>query len=386
MSINALAVVLVTEHGVFDVLDGRLTLDETWSPYLQGDVTIATPSNLALSHLDPRDLPGVTIGVATRFGDPLRVEDLTAQFSGLTVAALTAAWAGAGRTVADLTRELSRVWDATHVGVAAAESFNLDLRERRVSSDGTTQLTLAGPEQRLQDYAHATSPQHTFAASAIHLATSSPIQTGVIDEVLVQVYGTPVTLLHSRNGESFLGGKQWRVGVTADEVLRAPIANAGLRLWVDERSRWRLDPAGEARPDGLRLDERDNLRWEETITRDDADWFDGYAMVPQTPTASTALARYAYYGDRPTKVKVVTFDETLYPALGADAAWGPLERAHPRAVGFTIDAMIDPRTRPGMSIELATSRGTYTGRIQAVTFDFGGARMTLTVVNLEEPE
>lgn len=89
-----------------DVLGGFLTMDENWSPFVQSDLTIATPDEATLALLDPRR--------QDTFRDRVRIE-------------------------------------ITETGGTAYSADWLTVRELKPSLDGTTALTLASRDVLLQE-------------------------------------------------------------------------------------------------------------------------------------------------------------------------------------------------------------------------------------------
>lgn len=93
-----------------EIIGGSVTMDETWSPYIQGTLTIPMPSGSVLADLDPRANRRVTVTATAKDA--------------------------AGSTLT------TRTWD-------------LSLRQVNVNyEDATVSLTLASDEAIVQDYAH----------------------------------------------------------------------------------------------------------------------------------------------------------------------------------------------------------------------------------------
>lgn len=129
---------------------GTITADRGWSPHVQGRITVAAPTDDALT--EPGTL--LTIELVQRFGDVGVVRDLTDRWCGpgRTLADLTAEVCGPGRTLADLTAELitANSWN-TPVRPATGRTFYLLVTER-TRKRGEHTLQLASIEALMQDW------------------------------------------------------------------------------------------------------------------------------------------------------------------------------------------------------------------------------------------
>src|SRR5690606_5086346 len=72
--------------------EGSVVLDEAWSPYIGGELVVPSSPEL-LDLLDPRAGARVRIQFSSRFGEPVPVAAVSADFGG-DLAALNAAWSG----------------------------------------------------------------------------------------------------------------------------------------------------------------------------------------------------------------------------------------------------------------------------------------------------
>jgi hypothetical protein len=129
-----------------EVIDGSVTLDDSWAPYLQGRLTVETPADTSI--LDPRTLPTMDLVMTQRFGDGLQfTSDLTTLYTGGTSATLTAAWASA---LTSALTALIGAWNAAVIGATSLACLGVYITDAVQREDGTTQLTIAGGEHRAQ--------------------------------------------------------------------------------------------------------------------------------------------------------------------------------------------------------------------------------------------
>lgn len=124
---------------------GTITADRGWSPHVQGRLSVAAPTDDALT------APGsvLTIELTQRFGSFALTRDLTDLYGGLTTAALTAAFGGG--TTATITALITAGAWTTPPRAATGRQFEL-IVTKRTRSRGEHQLELASREVLFQDW------------------------------------------------------------------------------------------------------------------------------------------------------------------------------------------------------------------------------------------
>ena len=212
---------------------GTVTLDETWSPYAQADVTIDLPDAATLAQLDPRRGGRALLTLAARYGAPAPVSDLTALWGGQPLSAITAAWGGL--TLRTITAQLSEPYNDGGHRDSSIRTLDLGVVERRIDRRaGTVRLALASDEALAQDYRPTTPtlPPTTSVRTCVALALArigATLEPGAADATVA--------------ADAVL----WEVGTSAWDYAHSLVDAAGLRLACDERRRWTLaqplDPA-----------------------------------------------------------------------------------------------------------------------------------------------
>lgn len=77
------------------VIDAALTMDESWSPYVQGSITAPLSASI-LDTLDPRGGARLALYASQSYGVSDKLTALTSTFGGGTIAGVTAIWGGTG--------------------------------------------------------------------------------------------------------------------------------------------------------------------------------------------------------------------------------------------------------------------------------------------------
>jgi len=125
-----------------DVVDATITLDDSWSPYVQATMTCWTPEEDVLDLLDPRDSRRVVVTVSKAFGD----------------------------------------WNPSGAYTDQERVLNLLLRGREVDHNtGRVTITLESDEALLQDFGLvATAPEHSFGLSVKEAVTYALAKVGAL--------------------------------------------------------------------------------------------------------------------------------------------------------------------------------------------------------------
>lgn len=357
----------ITAGGVTAIaLDGRMTLDDGFAPYLQGSVTIPTPANLAGT--DPLTADRrVTIALTQLFSDSDLTSDLTALWGGKLTSDLTVAWGG--KLTSELTALHSRPWNPAQPALQdRTVTFTAGIRSRTRNSDGTIEISFASDEALMQDY-----------AALVTLTPGTRTMRELVNLVLSRVFPgfpePPVKLFPDPLDSPPFAAPVWLPGVGAWDYLAPLLLAQDLRLWVDVDGSWRLSPATPGFVDftgTITLDEP--TRWTETLDRD-GDWYNSVVVSRET---SPGVFAYDSTSSFPAKTVMVAnlppSENTLqYSSL---LIW---TRTRRRGSIISITAVTDPRTIPGMkalvTIDLPT---VLTRRTAAITFDLRAGQMTVT--------
>lgn len=297
----------------------KLTFDEEWSPYVQGEATLPNTILNAVVYPgvdSPFGIPQgdvMVLDLQTRYRGSFTLADLTADVGG-TVAAATARWGGSTRAV---TTEYSSIWNpgerieplarateiwggstaavtAEHGGNTASLTaalrvpggthlapptdrlrVKLRVRNRRDNGDGTTTFDLASEDVRLHDY---------------RLAQNTPIETAhatirdLVEWVLAKIHSTAPDMseivLAPGSDRGISAWQEWMPGQTAWEFLHPILEATGWSLTADEQGVYRLEPR-TVTDATVTLDPALNLLSHEYHTDLDKEWYDG-AIVEYT--------------------------------------------------------------------------------------------------------
>jgi len=350
---------------------GRVTLDESWSPYVQADLTIPLPVDPAvLAALDPRR-PGarVRLTLTQRFGSGAPIAALSAAWAGMTLADVSALYAG--QTLAAISEDYGRPYNASGTRPSTTRRLNLGLRAaRRRRETGLLDLELASDEALLQDYARAatTSQQPDF-----------PTVRSAVDMALAAIGATltPTTLTGPVEADALF----WEPGVSAWDYVRPIVEAAGLRLYCDERRRWHLVEPLAATEGTLELDEATLTSHDSELLRDGG-WYDAMVVTYRwTDGTGTEQVRHdvAALPDW-TRCGHVEH-ERPYPGPGAAAAL--LARARARGRTDAAAAVSSYDVTPGQALDIDGDIDA-TGLVTRVEWSMSDDEMTVRSRDLIE--
>ena len=350
-----------------------ITLDNSWSPYIQGTITIPIPDSTTLDALDPRNQPRVQLFLTQDFGDSLEVSYFTGLFSGLTVAAMTAAYTGL--FLSAMTARFFLPWNGALVIPSTRRDLNLSVRGRSIDHrDGEVTLTLSSDEGFLQDYA--------LVSETIYRPEFTQVKTAVtyaLSKIGAQLQTT--TLDGSINPDA----AAWLPGHSAWDYLVPLLTATELRLYCDENRFWYLVPDNATVEGTLVLSDQSTIiLGTDDITRD-GDWFD--AVVVQynyldTVTGLTSIVYDAADNGNPTKVNTIVY-ETFYPGPGAAARI--LARATGRGRQQSVTAVNDYTVTPGQEARIKLPGTLETvGSVRSVVWTLPGDTMSIEASGLIE--
>lgn len=390
------------------VIEANITLDETWNPYCQASITIPLNKDL-IDVLDPRAGARIKLYVSQSYGVSDKLSSLTATYGGGTIADITAVWSGetigdisawyfapynasgsntfatlsslyGGQTIGDITDDWTGLyfWEVSELYSRSYPSgifnnyrrgFDLTVRTRTVSIDNATiTLELASDEALLQDYALV--QDINFSPATTDLRTIINGVLARIDEGLV-AGATTATV----DADATI----WAPGQTAWDYLTSMTAQAGLRLFCDERRRWLLVEDTYTTDGLVELFSNETITGaDEVISRDNEDWYDSVVIkYTWTNELGETIVNYdtaAVPGYQKTKLIEI---ESLYP--GAGAAQRVLDRAISRGRQKDVTAVGNYRVTPSTACTIfITGYPTEEGYIRAVTWSLPGDEMSVT--------
>lgn len=352
------------------VVDGQISMNDEWMPYIQGDLTCAyTPD---VEDLDPqaKDI-WVTITVNRSRGRTDRIRDISLRYAGKTLAAITSEFAG--RTIAAITRSLYHDYDTP--GAARRDevrTFRLMLREVTIDhAAATVTLKLASGEARLTDWDHMgpntdREPGANLVAKINHMLALAGFPAGLAS------YPSSVPT------DAQIGDEALRTpGQSALDWLQQITRKHDLMAWCDEAGLWRLATT-RTKPATRRLtslgDDRTIINMREVRSRD-AGWVTAVMLI--YTWNGVTYYDIAYPGaPNPEKARVVRY-ETPFPGTGRAARM--LAQLRPRGKSLTVVAVSEPLITPGETVTTTTATGTRSGRCASVTWRLAADQMTITL-------
>lgn len=310
------------------VLSASMTMDETWVPYIQAELTVVAPADPSV--LDPRNNARVELTwTATPLGAALPTQTLTA---------------------------------------------DLGVRRWRLGDDGELILSLASDEALAQDYALGSAQESgTF-----------PTVFEFVDAFLSFIgAGVAAGYDNAFLDEPF---QYMKAGDVLWSALNPVVQQTGLRLYCDESRSWRLKVAPENSTQMFTIIGRDvTISQEASISRDDDLWADSVVVLYQwTDLTGNTHSDYDSATDSfpPTKTLVIEH-KTAYP--GAGAARQILNRAQGLGQNLLARVVSDYSVRPGQQFATLDRDGViYTGHIRAVSWNLDDDTMTIQPRDLEE--
>lgn len=353
-----------TSFGALEVQAASLSLDEGWSPFVQGTLTCVAPSGAELEEVDPRNGVRVHATATRKFGGSDPVSVLSTAWDGLTAADLSTRFGG--MKARDITVQHYYPWNSFGVRLPSIRSFNLAVRSRRIGHRaGTMVLTVASDEALLQDYALVDTQPYVPALSSVR---------SVVGAVLAKI--GRVLVGGTADGTIDPAASIWSPGVDGWSYVTPLVQAANLRLWADEQGLFHLTDSGYV-PDGvLVLSATGTITdAEDSIDRDGDDWYDAVVVSYQwTDDLGVQQTKYDVASVPGfSKVKTLSFDRP-YPGPGAAA--GVLYRAIGRGRAVTPSAVSDYDATPGIAtIITLDDTPIQTGYLSSVSWSWPQAEM-----------
>lgn len=371
----------ISEHNIQAFLGTTLlpverasvTLDESWAPYAQANLTIAMPDVETLDALDPRLDVRIQLLLTQAYGTSKTLATLTDIFGGGDIADMTTAWGGL--FLYKVTAQYYTPFNTFGVRAGARRVFDLTLRERRINhADGTVDISLSSDEGLLQDYALvSTSSQTTTSTSVRETVTEvlaiigRKLEPGIVD------------------GTFDADAGMWEPGQSAWDYLQPLVQAPGLRLYCDEKRKWYLVEDQTETPGSINLSYIGTMtQASDVISRDSLDWYDAVVIKYEYVDVSgnTIIEYDAASSTGFSKVLSLTFN-TAKP--GAGQAARILQRAQGKGRVNDIRAMSDYTATPGMVASIAMpDTDTQIGNLAAITWNYPDDEMDVTTRGLLE--
>lgn len=352
---------------VLHVIEANITMDDTWSPYIQASFTTPfTAANAAL--LDPRTNNKVTIVVEQVFGNGAPISVWSGIYGGLTIAAITTNYTG--KFIFQVSEPFYQPYNNFGARSATSRAFILNIRSRSINHAAATMtVELASDEALLQDFALVSKKNYDIV--------SLDVRT-IVNAVLGEI-GAVLAIDASATGTVEDGAQLWEPGQTGWDYLAPLVQAAGLALFCDEDSVWHLVGDDYIAPGSTNLDYTNTLTdATESISRDQNDWYDS-VVIKYIWTDALGATQYAYdiaQGDTVTKTLYLEYQNQRYPKAGA--AQRVLDRATGRGRVNDVVAVSDYETTPRQpaTIDLLDT-DTQTGFVSSVSFSFPADTMAV---------
>lgn len=353
-----------TELGV---ISADITLDETWSPYAQGSITIPLDTNI-ISLIDPRNNARIKLFLLQTFGISQPLSTLSSTYAGKKILDLTTAWNT--KTIAQLSAAYFTPFNTSLPSTYKnfERQFDLAIRSRTINvNDSTITIELASDEALLQDYALVQSTN--FSPNTTDLRT---IVKGVLARIGDSLTTGTTTATIDANASL------WAPGQNAWDYLTAMISQAKLRLFCDEQRNWYLVNDTYTATGLTELyDVQTITSAAENINRNNDDWFD--AVVVKYTWTNDAGANVVTYDTAYTlgfkKTKLIEIN-SLYP--GAGAAQRILNRAISRGISKDVSAVNNYQVTPSTACNIyLTGYATENGYVRSVTWSLPSDVMTV---------
>lgn len=347
------------------VISTSITMDESWSPYIQGTITTPFDATL-LNSLDPRTGGRIRIYATQTYGLSELVSVLSDAFGTHTVATVTAAWNG--DTVADISESYFTPFNSSGVNYNYRRRFDLAIRARTIDpASETITLEVSSDEALLQDYALVNTVP--YVPTFFNVRTIVAYVLNLIGRSLVP---------GAADGTVAADAVRWEPGQTAWDYIQPLIQSAGLRLYSDESRRWYLIERGATNPGLVALEATGTITGaSDSISRNDDLWFDAVVITYKwVNDLGVTVIDYDVAAADPFS-KVVHFEyDTAYP--GAGAAQLILDRATSRGRVNTVNAVSDYRVLPATACTVSlTGLPTQSGYVSAVTWNYPDDEMSV---------
>lgn len=365
----------IDQHTIFAQLDvpggllaptaAQITMDESWSPFVQAQITCAMPAEALRELVDPRNDVRLTLRVRQAFNEPGSLADLSTLWAGKRLA--DADGVAGGPTLAAISAWKVAAWNTFGVRPTTSRAFNLSARSRVYRhKDGTVTITATSDEALLQDHALLGNTIIRPAAATVRELTSY---------VLARIGA--VLLDGDADAPLLATAAYWSPGTSAWDFLEPILQQAGLRLWCDGRRSWRLAEKISTVKGSTVLSYLNTVTdGEDTIDRDAGEWFDA-VQITYSWTDAWGMQQTAYdWASTPGYSKVLSLEYTDTPYPGSGAAQLVLDRALGRGRVLTITAVSDYSVEPSSPVSMTLpNTPLQTGAVASVVWNWPESEM-----------
>lgn len=356
-----------------DVVEATVGLDEAWSPYVQGSVTIGMPDAELMAIIDPRNKVRMRLFLEQSFGESLPLSYLTSLYGGGTLADMTAAYGG--KFLFELSALWFTPWNSFGVRATTRRDFYVGIRSRVIDHlGGTVTIEVTSDEGYLQDYA---------LTSALTYAPGTATVRAAVTDALARIGA--YLQAGTADGDIEANASKWLPGDSAWDYLSPLVQKAGLRLYCDEKGAFWLVDSDYAEPGQTQLTYTGTVKAaDDTVDRSANNWFDA-VVIRYKWTDDLGAQQTAYdIAAEPDFSKVNTLDyETEYPGPGA--AQAVLNRALAKGREQSVTAVSDYSVTPTQTVSVVLpDTQTQTGYVSSVSWQFPGDEMSVSTRGLIE--
>ncbi len=369
------------------VLPGSsITLDEAWSPYVQGTLVLADLPSTLLSSSSSTEY---RVRLKTRVGDVLQHgSDLSEMFAGGTAAAVSAAWQGLDG--ADISGLPGRNWNSDSLLNPTGIDLYLYGEQAQQNEDGTWTVQVESVEARLFEQI---------------ITADLTLTSGTVSGLVSQIASTAI-------GESVPTPAVYKEGAVPPGLDSSAPENpvvpylAGDRPWetLDGILKWsnlRMLPGAIVDADwtaGGEVSISDDLNLiSGTLAEDRSQWARRILVLFDRSRTLAGRPAYIYDGLAPDEFGTPATEKTLpvqleigspFPAgttLAPDFVRPIRRRAVSRSRRLELQAVADYRATPRRPLDIHLDFETdYTARVQSVTFNLDDATMSLSCMDVTE--
>lgn len=350
----------------------EVTLDEGFAPYcLARRVVCQLPTGDDRTAIDLREGPlRVDLQLRRDFGTLWTLADLDV-LGGNDLAVMDDLFGG--QPLAAIENLLHTPWNPSGIRPAQAREFDLGVTAREFDDVAKTlTLELASDEALLiGDMLLADDPLDPGTTSL----------AAIVDQVLAR-YGAHLAADALDGTVAEADATLWQPGTTAWEYLDALLEPASLRLWCDERRRWRLTARQGTVEGALALTPSNMTKHRDRMTADPDVWADAVLVRYRWTDAFDLNAEQIdYAGAQPSTSPLLVERTSVYPGPGAAA--GILNRMQGRGRVLDVDADSNYTASPGQAVTVTPpDTVALTGYASAITWRRPENEMTVATRGL----
>ncbi|GLK17746.1 hypothetical protein [Herbiconiux flava] len=365
-------------------ISGSFTLDESWSPFGQGQLVFDLDTCPELAALDPDGTQYMWLDMTQSYGTALRLGDFSRVHWG--VADVSAAQGD--EPVSDLStffRTFGYGGEAEPADDVRRRFPRLMVRSRETDPvAGTVTIGVSTLDAVLQDRAHAsdTVPELFPPAGMTKVLdlVNWVLSSTAFDQVAVTADNAE-TATFSREENP------WSTGTTAIEYLSPILQRADLLLYCEPNGLWTLRRAAvpiAALPQAATLSGASTVvSVQERIDMDRTVTQSVLVIYEWTDSDGQRQTRYdaAQLPGQDTRRPLVVRYERPFPGSGAAARI--LSQVARRRRAVPVDAVSDYRVSPGMQLDVIVPQVLVRCRVRSITWTIPEDRMSITTRDVE---